>query len=75
MKQVTSEELEQILINELAKIEGCEGVTSISFYKVIESDLRNWTTNVINFGDADRGLCERVLPKIVQSLYGQYELK
>ena len=75
MKKVTNEELEQILINELAKVEGCKGVRSIGFYKVIEPDLPNWTTSIINFGEADESLCLSALPKIVQRLLGQYELK
>ena len=75
MKKVTHEELERILINELAKVEDCKGVRSIGFYKVIEPDLPNWTTNVFNFGDADKSLCLRALPEIVRRLQGQYELK
>lgn len=63
-----------MMINELAKIEDCQGVTSIGIYNVIEPGLPNWEPSVINFGDADELYCKRALPKIVENLQAEYEL-
>ncbi len=74
MKQATRKELETMMIDGLAKIKDCEGVTSIGIYHVIEPGLPNWKPSFINFGDADEILCKRELPKIVKNLQAEYEL-
>ena len=74
MKKVTRDELETILIAELAKFKDCEGVTSIGTYKLLDPDGPDWEPAFINYGSADRGSCNSVLPKIVGKLLAEYEL-
>ena len=74
MKQATAKELEIMMIDELAKIEDCQGVTSIGIYHIVEPGLPNWKPSFMNCGDADEILCKRALPKIVENLQAEYEL-
>ena len=74
MKQATSKELEKMMIDELAEIEDCQGVKSIGFYNIIEPGVPNWIPNVINYGDADKLLCDSALPGIIEKLQAEYEL-
>ena len=75
MKQATAKELEIMMIDELAKTEDCQGVTSIGIYNVVEPGLPNWKPSFVNFGDADELLCKRALQKIVTNFQAEYELK
>ena len=74
MKQATTKELEQMMIDELDKIEECQGVKSISIYNVIEPGHPNWSPGFANFGDGDAHLCKSALPGIVKKLQAEYEL-
>ena len=74
MKQATVKQLERMMIDELAKIKDCQGVTSIGIYHVIEPGLPNWEPTFVNWGDADELPCKRALLKIVENLRAEYEL-
>ncbi len=74
MEQATAEVLEKMIIDELAKIEDCQGVTSIGFYNYTEPGVPNWGPNMINYGSADQHLCDDALPGIIQKLQAEYEL-
>jgi hypothetical protein len=74
MKQTTSKELEKIMIDQLGKIEDCQGVKSIGFYNITEPGIPNWEPSIINYGDADKLLCDSALPRIITKLQAEYEL-
>ncbi len=74
MKQATAKELEQMMIDELDKIEGCQGVKSIGIYKMNEPDYPNWSLNQVNYGVGDAYLCKSALQGIVERLQAEYEM-
>ena len=74
MKPATYEDLEKMIIAELAKIKDCGGVKSIGFYEITEPGHPNWKPSFVNFGEADETLCKRALPKIIAKLQAEFEL-
>ena len=73
MKQATRKELEQMMIDELDKIEGCQGVKSITIGNLNEPGYPNWEMTHVNYGDADKYHCNSALPGIVKRLQAEYE--
>lgn len=74
MKQATAKELEQMMIDELDKIEDCQGVKSIAINIMKEPGYPNWDTSFVNYGDGDKYHCNSALPGIVKRLQAEYEM-
>ena len=74
MKQRTAKELEQMMIDELDNIEGCQGIKSIGIYNIVEPGYPNWSPSFANFGNGDAHLCESALQGIVKRFQAEYEL-
>ena len=75
MRQVTDKELEDLIIQELDKLEDCRGVKSVSFHIHPKPEDPSWTCSFVNFGSADKGSCLVAINDIVEKFQVEYELK
>jgi hypothetical protein len=65
-------ELEAILLAELRKARGCEGVAQVT---IIAKSASEWVCGPLRPGTADPSICRSELSKIATRLNNLYEIK
>jgi hypothetical protein len=71
---LTPQQLNELLLSELRRAPGCEGVAWVGVY-VLRRHVRgrNWLAAFFNAGTADKQACARAMPAIEARLQMQYD--